>query len=255
MTILESNANRLVVRVKPSWQLLLFVGMCWFLGLIFAFRPEARTFTCQRVEPREGSCELTITALLDSSTQRINLDQIKEARVSTSTTTDSRGKQSTDYHVLLQTASSSVLIASVSDSNEQQQWADQINAFLARADLRAFTLSRDGRLGLYAVSAVFLGFGLWLAILIFRVTTYFFDKTLGSLAIEQRLIGTWTKEYPLDDICDLEIRLQENRRGNRADTGWLYLQLKSGQRIATNLPPESDLIDSLRSFLGIKLPW
>ena len=258
MTILENHSSRLVVQVepslKPSWQGLLYVGICCCLGLIIAFRAEATTFTCQRVESREGYCELTTIALLNSSTQQITLHQINDAQVSTSTTAGSYGTQITAYHVLLQTASGNVLIANVSNSDEQHHWADQINTFLTSADQRALTLGRDERLETYAWSVVFLGFGLWLAVLTFRVTTYVFDKTLGSLAIEQRLVGTWTKEYPLDDIRDLEIRLQENRRSNRADTGRLYFELKSDRYITTNLPDEGDLIDSICTFLGINRP-
>jgi hypothetical protein len=251
LNILENSASRLVIQVAAYRRGLLIAGICWLIGLVLAFSAWSTTFTCKRVEPREGSCELTTTALLNSSTQRFSLRQIEKVRTLTSTTTDNRGRKLTNYSVQIQTTSGSVAIINASDSGEQHQWIDQINTFLSNGAQQELTLNRDGRLGFYVVSAVFLGFGLWIAILILRETTYTFDRTSGMLAIEQHLAGTWTKECPLDDIRDLEIRLYENPRDDRKNYRRVFIELKSDRYITTNLPDDTDLINLIRTFVGM----
>jgi hypothetical protein len=251
LSILENSTSRLVIQVAAYRRGLLSVGPFWFLGLVMAFSALAITFSCHRVEPKEGSCELTTTALLNSSTQRFSLEQIEKVRTLTSTTTDIRGRQSTDYLVQLETTAGNVEIVKAGSLNEQHQWVDQIDAFLSNTLENDLTLNRDGRPVLYAASAVLLGYGLWIAIFILRETTYTFDRTLGTLVIEQHLIGRWTKEYPLDDIRDLEIRLYENPKDDRKNYRRVFIELKSDRYIATNLPDDTDLINLIRTFVGI----
>jgi hypothetical protein len=251
MTILENSASRLVIQLAAYRRGLLIAGVCWLIGLLLACSAWATTFACKRIEPKEGYCELITTALLNSSTQRFGLGQIEKVLTLTSTTTDIRGRHSTAYSVQLETTLGNVEIVRAGSLNEQRQWADQINAFLSNTFENDLTLSRDGRLGLYAVSAMFLGFGLWIAILILRETTYTFDRTLGTLVIEHRLVGTWMKEYPLDDIRDLEIRLYENPRDDRKNYRRVFIELKSDRYIPTNLPDDTDLIKLIRTFVGM----
>ncbi len=254
MTILENNSSRLVVQLTYHRIVLLVAGASLLISLLLALLPNSTTFACKRVEPKEGYCELITAAILNSSTRRFVLGQIEKVRTITSTTTDFRGKQQTDYSVQLETTVGNVEIVKTVSLGEQHQWADQLNFYLSNTLKSDLTLNQDGRLWVYAISAAFLGFGLWIAMAILRVTTYIFDRTLGKLVIEHRLGGTWTKEYPLDDIRDLEIRLHENPRDDRKNYRQLYFELKADRYIATSLPDENDLIILIRTFLGTNRP-
>ncbi len=240
MTILERNSSRLVIQARPIWQGLWFVSICWFLGLALAFSAQATNLSCHRIESHEGSCELTTTALSGSSTQQISLDQIKTAAAAPFTTTDSRGRQITDYHILLQTNLGSVTVVERTNWNETDVWIDRINTFLTNATQRELSLNRGSLWVNYAVSLALCGFGLYLAAFILQVGTYSFNKTAGTLVIEKQLLYKWSKEYPLSDIRDLEIHYQETRRNDRVPIGRLYFELKSLKLIATNLPGDSE---------------
>lgn len=245
MTILEKSSSRLVIQVGPIWQSLWRVGMWLGLGLALAFSALATNLTCHRSESYEGSCELTTTALSGSSTQRISLYQMRSTTVSSIITTDRRGKKSTDYHVLLLTDSGSVAIVNTGDSNEAYRWANQFNAFLSDATQRELTLTRDSRWANYAFGVFLCGVGVWLAAGVLQVATYSFDNTAGTLVIDKQLLYRWSKEYPLNDIRDLEIH-DDRIAGER-----LHFELKALRLIATNLPGDSDLTDSIRKFLGV----
>jgi hypothetical protein len=246
--ITEHTATRLVIKAKNSSWGFLFAAICVWLGLTAILRVAAITFTCHRIEPRQGQCELAIAGLTTSARQLIDLTQVIEARVEASVTTDARGRESTDYQVVLRTRSGSVDILSSSDFSRQYDIADRINAFITDTNQEDLSIEQDERLISYTFGSALVAFGVWMVLLIVQVTIYTFDRTANTLAIERRLFGVRVNEYPLNDIEDV-YALENERSRSRPKTRTVYIHLKSNRRIPMAVPDDDNLINTIRAFL------
>ena len=249
MTILERNQTRYVIEVKYSRWWLLVTAVCLCLGASLILNAATTTFTCQRVESDEGQCAMTMSSPLNTSTQSINLNRIKAAQLNSETTTDSKGRKTTWYHaVLILTVTGPYRIHDSTNSTDQHALVADINDFLTDPKKTTLMVTLDSPTDDIGVGVLIIAFGLWCASEQLKITTFTFDKGVGTLTIESRLIWTRLKTLRLGDILDIEIH--ETEAANKRTIRRVYIILR-GQEIATPLPSnDEELILSLRLFLN-----
>jgi hypothetical protein len=126
------------------------------LGAIIIFG-ELSTLTCQRVQPTQGSCQFVRSRLLGSDEKTIPLNQLQSAKVDESASS----KGGSTYSVVLLTDGGEVpfTIASSSGSEEKQENADRINAFIANPGKTSLRVQQDDRWFAYFFGGTFIFLG------------------------------------------------------------------------------------------------
>ncbi|WP_333129248.1 hypothetical protein [Microcoleus sp. Pol11C3] len=172
-------------------------------GLIsLTFDYHAATLSCQRLQAKQGKCQIVRSNLLGSKIQEIELASLQGAKV-----------QRCGYKtrvVLLTSVGNVPFTANSTNWGTQDAVASDINFFVKNAKDQLLRLSQDERWlgwtgGIFLLAAV--------AVLVLRNNeTYSFDETLNTLTVKQRgLLARKVMEYSLGDIYGVEVERTKDR--------------------------------------------
>lgn len=165
---------------------------------------KTTTFTCNRFEPTQQSCQLITKSILKSQVKNWKLKEVLSAKLDTSTT-----GAGNSYPLLLLTRDGSISIDLVNaNSTQKKSKAAQINAFLKNSQKAKLTIYEDSRLWTYPLGLFLIASGAVCIIymLMNNIIICIFDKTLDKATIKRE--GWFSKkvvEAKLSEISGLNM--------------------------------------------------
>ncbi|MEG4493896.1 hypothetical protein [Microcoleus sp. D3_18_C4] len=192
------------------------------LGLIsLTFDYHAASLSCQRLQAKQGKCQIVRSNLLGSNIKEIELDSLRGAKVE-------RCGYKTRV-VLLTSVGNVPFTANSTNWGTQNAVASDINFFVKNAKNRLLRLSQDDR-WLGWTGGIFLLAGIGVIVLR-NNEIYSFDGTLNTLTVKQRgLLARKVTEYSLCEIYGVEV----DRTKDRDNDTWYEIRLLvcGGSRIS-----------------------
>ncbi|MDX2216164.1 MAG: tetratricopeptide repeat protein [Oculatellaceae cyanobacterium bins.114] len=252
MKILEQTPDRLVLRHRPlGWWIA--GGIFALVGLLITLSGEQSTLRCDRIQPTQGTCQLSHKRLLSFSSRTLPLEVIEGATVNVTSI------QKTDhYTVILQTQTETIGWGELStDRPSTEAIAAQINAFLNNPNETTLLVQQDGRLNLLPGGSLVVVIGV--SLIIFATTSKcVFDKPKGSVWIHhQRLFHTQTVTCPLDEIERARLSKSTSRsKGKTVHESRIVLVLKSDKLLPltssymANHKSQQHLLEQILVFLA-----
>ncbi|MEG4025635.1 hypothetical protein [Microcoleus sp. S13C4] len=213
MKIIKQTASELIIQTQSIFDF--WLPSCLFMAFgLFgqAFDYQKATLSCQRLQAKQGSCQLVRSNLLGSNTQEIQLASLRGAKV-----------QRCGYKtrvVLLTSVGHVPFTANSTNWGTQDAVASDINFFVKNAKDRLLRLSPNdnwlGRTGsIFLLAAVG-------AIVLRNNELYSFDGTLNTLTVKQRgLLARKVMEYSLCEIYGVEV----DRTKDRQNDTWYEVRL------------------------------
>ncbi|OQY56111.1 MAG: hypothetical protein DRR08_13865 [Candidatus Parabeggiatoa sp. nov. 2] len=208
LKIRQQTPTQLILRHRPI--------ALWVMGSFFTIVgvviiilfSKASSFTCERVPPNQGRCELIYSHFLMSKSIIISINDLKGTEVVTT-----RARQMDNffilkpyYRVILITPTQRIPLTpyGTSSREEQEALAAKINAFLKKTPETSLLIKRDNRWFIYILGSILIVVGLLAELS--KIITVTFDKMVGSLKIErQGLLGTEVIEHPLEEISEVKL--------------------------------------------------
>ncbi len=197
MKIIKQTASELIIQTQSIFDF--WLASCLFIALgLFglAFDYHKATLSCQRLQAKQGTCQIVRSNLLGSKIQEIELASLRGAKV-----------QRCGYKtrvVLLTSVGNVPFTANSTNWGSQDAVASDINFFVKNAKDRLLRLSQEDRWlgwtgGIFLLAAA--------AVIVLRNNeTYSFDGTLNTLTVKQRgLLGRKVIEYSLCEIYGVEV--------------------------------------------------
>ncbi len=229
MKIVHQDTSVLQLRPRGGWILLLIGALMLVTTPVWlVFLGQSTHLECERTSAEQSTCRLTRT-ILNITTNDRPLEGLTGAQVSQSTDSDG----DTMYRVVLETAAGDVALTSSRSSNRSPHdaRADEINRFLADANMPSLTLTVSGTIG-WIVSGVLalVEVGLFIAGIQAMSTTWTFDKTQGTIIKYRRgLTGPRGWQY---DLREINGAIVSHSRDSDGDTTYrVELVTEQGQRI------------------------
>ncbi|MEG4572518.1 hypothetical protein QUA56_07430 [Microcoleus sp. N3A4] len=229
MKIIKQTATELIIQTQsifdfwlPSCLLMVF-GLFWL-----AFDYHKTTLICQRLQAKQGNCQIVRSNLLGSNIQEIQLASLQGAKV-----------QRCGYKsrvVLLTSVGDVPFTANSTTWGNKQAVASEINFFVKNAKNRWLRLSQDDRWcgcigGLFMLAAVG-------AIVLRKNEIYSFDGNLNTLTVKQRgLLGRKVITHSLCEIYGVEV----DRTKDRQNDTWYQVRLLVGGGSRISLPNTMNL--------------
>ncbi len=254
MKIVEYTSTKLTIqqnRPVRHW----IIGLIFMIvGLIAILGPEQMTtFTCDRVTPNQGSCQLVHSSLLFSDEITIPLENLQEAKLQFN---QSYGN---DYsRLVLITNNEPIYFKNDSGSqlDKQKNIADKINSFIDQENQKKINIQEDNRYFSYIFGGLFLLVGFVGSGVVTQEFTCNFDKSVGCLTlIKKGFLLTRRVKKPISDIIGLQVDKPQKRQEKKNYR--INLILTSGKRIGLASANESNreetkrLIYCLTTFLNI----
>ncbi|MBE9003335.1 hypothetical protein IQ274_35570 [Nostoc sp. LEGE 12447] len=205
LKILEQTSTLLKLQLKPAAILYWFFGGFFIAGgvLLITTLAKTTTFTCNRVEPTQESCQLITKSILKSQVKTWNLKEVIGAKLDTSTTAGN------SYPLVLVTSNGSIPIDLVNaDSTQKESKAAQINAYLKNSREAKLTIHEDSRLWTYPLGLFLIASGAVCIIYMLMNGTIIciFDKTLDKATIKREgWFGKEVVEAKLSEISGLNM--------------------------------------------------
>lgn len=197
MKIIKQTASELIIQTQSIFDF--WLASCLFIALgLFglAFDYHKATLSCQRLQAKQGSCQIVRSNLLGSKIQEIELASLRGAKV-----------QRCGYKtrvVLLTSVGNVPFTANSTNWGTQDAVASDINFFVNNAKKRLLRLSQDERWlrwtgGIFLLAAA--------AVIVLRNNeTYSFDGNLNTLTVKQQgLFARKVIEYSLCEIYGVEV--------------------------------------------------
>ncbi|MEG4278817.1 hypothetical protein QUA62_15230 [Microcoleus sp. MON1_C1] len=197
MKIIKQTASELIIQTQSIFDF--WLASCLFIALgLFglAFDYHKATLSCQRLQAKQGSCQIVRSNLLGSKIQEIELASLQGAKV-----------QRCGYKtrvVLLTSVGNVPFTANSTNWGTQDAVASDINFFVNNAKKRLLRLSQEDRWlgwtgGIFLLAAA--------AVIVLRNNeTYSFDGNLNTLTVKQQgLLGRKVVEYSLCEIYGVEV--------------------------------------------------
>ncbi|MBD2462949.1 hypothetical protein H6G89_18070 [Oscillatoria sp. FACHB-1407] len=256
MKILEQTPDRLVLRHRPFgfWTL---GGLFVLAGFLLALSGKNVTLQCDRLQPPQGTCNLTTTQWFQSSSRSLALETVNRATIWAS-----RIQKVNYYSLILQTPTENIAFAgSSSDRTQVEAIAAQINTFLENPGQSTLMVQRDERLNRFLLGALMGAIGG--SILMFaNTTTCVFDKQQGTVWLNhQSLARTKAITHPLEQIE--RVRLSKHKARSKGKTTYQYrvvLVLKSYEVLpltliyTPHLKSQERLLEEIMAFLATVQP-
>ncbi len=212
MKIIHHSPTLLTLQLRP-WFLWLFGAAFSTAGLVvILLLGNVTTLTCQRTGTT-GDCKLSQSGVLDSSLQRLPLNEVRGAEIATH-----HNRDGNTYQIRLLTDTGEIPLTSYYSSgySSKANVVQQIEQFVSNPEISSLSIQEDGRWFAYPFGGVFLLSGLAIATCFGQVVTCSFDKTMGKFTIQrQGLLGNHQRHYRIQDISNVEI---EESRGNNSST-------------------------------------
>lgn len=222
MKIIKQTASELIIQTQSVFDF--WFPSCLFMavGLIsLTFDYHTASLSCQRLQAKQGKCQIVRSNLLGSNIKEIELASLRGAKVE-------RCGYKTRV-VLLTSVGNVPFTANSTNWGTQDAVASDINFFVKNAKNRLLRLSQDDR-WLGWTGGIFLLAGI--AVIVLRNNEiYSFDETLNTLTIKQRgLLARKVMEYSLCDIYGVEV----DRTKDRDHDIWYEVRLLAcgGSRIS-----------------------
>lgn len=222
MKIIKQTETELIIQTQSIFDF--WLPSCLFLafGLIsLTFDYHAATLICQRLQAKQGNCQIVRSNLLGSNIKEIQLTSLRGAKV------ERCGYKS--RVVLLTSVGNVPFTANSPNWGNQDAVASEINFFVKNAKHRLLRLSQDERWlgwtgGIFLLAAV-------ATIVLRNNETYRFDGTLNTLTVKQRgLLARTVIQYSLCEIYGVEV----DRTKDRDNDTWYEVRLlvSGGSRIS-----------------------
>ncbi|MEG4086112.1 hypothetical protein [Microcoleus sp. POL10_C6] len=222
MKKIKETASELIIQTQSIFDF--WFPSCLFmtLGLIsLTFDYHAASLSCQRLQSKQGKCQIVRSNLLGSNIKEIELDSLRGAKVE-------RCGYKTRV-VLLTSVGNVPFTANSTNWGTQNAVASDINFFVKNAKNRLLRLSQDDR-WLGWTGGIFLLAGIGVIVLR-NNEIYSFDGTLNTLTVKQRgLLARKVTEYSLCEIYGVEV----DRTKDRDNDTWYEIRLLvcGGSRIS-----------------------
>jgi len=222
MKIIKQTGTELVIQTQSLFNFWLHSCLLMTLGLIsLIFDYHTATLICQRLQAKQGKCQIVRSNLLGSNIQDIELASLRGAKVE-------RCGYKTRV-VLLTSVGNVPFTANSINWGTQDAVASDINFFVKNAKDRLLRLSQDEHWlgwtgGIFLLAAVG-------AIVLRNNETYTFDATLNTLTVKQRgLLARKVIQYSLCEIYGVEV----DRTKDRDNDTWYEIRLLvcGGSRIS-----------------------
>ena len=224
MKIIKQTASELIIQTQSIFDFWLPSCLFMALGLFgLAFDYHKATLSCQRLQAKQGSCQIVRSNLLGSKIQEIELASLRGAKV-----------QRCGYKtrvVLLTSVGNVPFTANSTNWGTQDAVASDINFFVKNAKDRLLRLSQDDRwLGWIGGIFVLAGVG---AIVLGNKETYSFDGTSNTLTVKRRgLLAGKVIQRSLCEIYGVEV----DRTKDRDHDIWYQVRLLVGGGDPISLP-------------------
>ena len=222
MKIIKETATELIIQTQSIFDF--WLPSCLFMafGLLWlTFDYHRATLSCQRLQAKQGNCQIVRSNLLGSNIQDIQLASLRGAKVE-------RCGYKTRV-VLLTSVGNVPFTANSTNWGTQDAVASDINFFVKNAKDRLLRLSQDEH-WLGWTGGIFLLAGI--AVIVLRNNeTYSFDGTLNTLTVKQRgLLARKVIQYSLREIYGVEV----DRTKDRENDTWYEVRLlvSGGSRIS-----------------------
>jgi hypothetical protein len=244
MKIIKQTASELIIQTQSIFDF--WLPSCLFMafGLFgLAFDDHKATLSCQRLQAKQGSCQIVRSNLLGSKIQEIELASLQGAKV-----------QRCGYKtrvVLLTSVGNVPFTANSTNWGTQDAVASDINFFVKNAKDRLLRLSQDDRWlawtgGIFLLAAA--------AVIVLRNNeTYSFDGNLNTLTVKQRgLLARKVIEYSLCEIYGVEV----DRTKDLQNDTWYEVRLLvcGGSRISLpntmNLYQQEKIVKAINNYLN-----
>lgn len=269
MKVVQHTPNTLILRWFSHFPWLNAVGTVILGLLILSAGGRLTTLSCQRPASLDhvseaGSCKLKTRKVLAVDTQTIPLDQIQGAKVQSD---HHKGTPIARHRVLLVTASQSIPLTPDfnSDYMSHQDSVEELELFLEGDDMETLVIRDYGYSWIYFLGGMAIATGLVYAALGVERTTLTFDHKASCLQIHhERLFNSWTDEYNLNTITNVEIgrppttipqfntQLQKIKK---ASLPCLNILFESGNRLPLSLDPQAEpikeVVRDIRDFLQL----
>lgn len=268
--MLETTPNKLVFRVRVTffWGVGVFFGGLGLLFVITALNlTPVTTLACSSSASQPShmpigqhlasiDCQLVEINWLGAEKSKINITGLRGATVETETETDSHGRVTLNYRVMLFTKDGNVPFKEISESDheDKQLLSSQINRFV-ETPLDSVTFQEDDRVLGYTGFGIgcFFGFISLLVVTAFPVVSCTLDKELDSMTISrQKWFREKVSQYPLNKISGVKVE--------SAGDDWMYrvtLNLSSGENLPLTQSYTSEFEDKqyiavcIRKFLNL----
>lgn len=242
---LEQTPIKLTFRIRPTffWGIGVFFGGIGLLSTIVALiLTPITTLACSssaspplhttrgQEEVASVNCELVGINWLGGEKRKRHITGLRKATVETKTETDSNGRNTLSYQVLLFTNEGDIAFNEFynSDREVKQTLSSQINRFIESPLESSLIVQEDDRLLGYTGFGVGFFFVLlsFLVLAASPVVTCIFDKELNSMIIRrQQWFYEKIFEHPLNEILDIKVE-------SAGDDDWMYrvnILLTSGE--------------------------
>lgn len=260
MRVTQQTATKLVLKSVPWLWWLLGCGL-WGVGILISMViATVTTFTCDRtLQPPQ--CELTNQNLLSKEQERFNLEDLKQAEVSSRSSRRSRNRRSSSsYRVALQVGDRTLFLTPYSSFNSLHYsgQAHRINQFINDASQPSLRVTDSAVWVAVLIFAMFSLVGCTL--LLSEIVICDFDKRLGVWKVTRsNLRGTRQKQYPLADIVTVQLQTSsESSKTKKSNSVYrVVIQLESGESVpfqsmyTFNRRGHRRIVERVQTFLGL----
>lgn len=145
--------SELKIQTSNIWVDLLSSLPLIIVGLFLVQISPNTTLICQRIETKQGNCQLTVSKLWGSSSQEISLDDLQGAKVV-------QKKRKGNRQLVVLTKTGEIPLGNATREGDQYSIANQINFFVKNTDIKSLNVGRDDRWfggifgGIFVVSGV-----------------------------------------------------------------------------------------------------
>jgi hypothetical protein len=254
MKILEYTSTKLTIQQNAParhW----IIGVIFILvGLVAIAGPEQlTTFKCDRLNMKQGSCELVHSSLIKSDVKTFSLESIQEAKLETNPNSQEQASR-----LILVTKTEQIPIISEYSSNFERQTnaMQQINNFLITSTQPSLEIVEDSRIFSYFFGSLFIIAGLVGSGLMTQQCTCNFDKTVGAITLTRKgLLWKRSQKRTTSEIFGLHV--ETNKKQSDKKKYRLSLVLNSGQKLNLGQQYElsrletQKLIDCITTFLNV----
>jgi hypothetical protein len=107
------------------------------VGVFLVLTSANTTLICQRIETKQGNCQLTESKLWVSSSQEISLDDLQGGKVVQ--------KRKGSSQVVVLTKIGEIPLANATRWGDKNHMANQINSFVKNTDIKSLNVGQDDR--------------------------------------------------------------------------------------------------------------
>ena len=276
MKVVQHTPNTLILRWVSHLPWFNAVGTILLGFLILSVGGQLTTLSCQRPTTAaaesdstvdsagiNGHCTLTKRQALTSSTETISLENLEGAKVDT----HQQGTQTARHRVLLVTPSQPIPLTPhfKTDYMSQQQHVEELEIFITDEGAAPLVIRDYGHSWVYVLGGMAIATGIITAAVGIERTTLTFDHTANCLQIHhQRLFNSWTDEYNLNTITNVEIGNPPTtipqfniqvQNIKKASLPCLNILFESGNRLPLSLNPKAEpikeVVRDIRDFLQL----